>query len=219
MDSDFFEGLIKHINIRYSEKEIIELGAKLNWKGNGSEGDPIIISSSEGIPKKFAIISSTLYIKIVNCTLDYIIISECKNITLEMCSFQTLGLIRSLYNLANNCTISKLRIAFSYNNFKECSISKVLNIGSEENLFENCTLTDKAQKSLGKDFLDATDFMKILRFAIIVGGIATIILVFFYFLNKIPLEINMVLSILIIIGFILVYLLLNKLQKKTKELS
>ena len=220
MVPDFFEGLMKNIKIRYSEEEIKNLATTLNWNGNGTENDPIIISSNEGLPQKFAFTSSNLFITILNCNFDYIIFSECKNITLENCSLETLVYIRSLNNLVKRCIISKLRFVFSYeNSFNNCSISKLFKMGSEDNTFEDCTLSDKARKAARTDFLDTTDIMKALRFGVIIGGFITLFYVFFYIFNELPIGINVVLSVLIYIGFIGVYIILKKLQKKDGKVS
>lgn len=147
--------LMKGINIRYSEENIIELGRKLSWDGAGTESDPLVISREEGLPLKFAFIESRLYIKLLNCRIEYIALNDCQNISIEKCSFEVLRFVFSRNNIVANSSISKLGINFSFNNcFKECSILKVNNLDSKDNIFKDCTLSEKANKTLGESFFN-----------------------------------------------------------------
>ncbi len=63
---------------------------ELNLKGLGSNDDPIIIDSVEGISNFFNIIDSNLYIRIKDCNFSYlkgVTITNSSNITIENCKF------------------------------------------------------------------------------------------------------------------------------------
>jgi hypothetical protein len=207
--------LMKGINIRYSEENIIELGRKLSWDGAGTESDPLVISREEGLPLKFAFIESRLYIKLLNCRIEYIALNDCQNISIEKCSFEVLRFVFSRNNIVANSSISKLGINFSFNNcFKECSILKVNNLDSKDNIFKDCTLSEKANKTLGESFFNLSSFVKPLFFGIIAIGILVLLFPLIYIFTTIPILEEWIFMICIFFGIVVLYLIALKIEGK-----
>lgn len=214
---DFPKGLT---DIKYTEDDIKLLAKKLNWVGIGTENDPIIIPSSTGLPQKFAIIRSKLYVNIKNGTFEKVDFYRCWNISVEECSFKVLNFINSFSNIFKKCTIFKIRFTNSSGNkFKECMVSKVSNVFSKKNHFEDCTLGKRVRKRLDVDIFDVTGYMKILPIAIIILSFFPLFWIFSYFYSSIPLGPNLILPILMILIFIFIYLSLNKIKKITSKES
>ncbi len=204
----------KRIEIRFSEEDIKNLGIKLDWKGNGTQNDPITISNVDGLPERFTLSSSILYINILNCTFDHVILEKCQNISIRDCSFNQLGLVISSNNRIVNSSLSLLHLAFSYYNHLEgCVISKSSNISSRENDFRDCNLTDKARKRIEEDIFDPSYYVRLLLVAAIGVGLLIIILIIYYIINSFPLDVNLIIIIAISCAIISIYLILRRLVK------
>jgi hypothetical protein len=63
---------------------------ELECKGEGTEQNPIIIEPTLDLPQDFDVRNNHLYINIINCKCHYISINNCKNITIEDCTFDSL---------------------------------------------------------------------------------------------------------------------------------
>lgn len=206
---------MKGINIRYSEEDIIKIGRKLSWNGTGTESDPLVISNEEGLPLKFAFIESRLYIKFLNCRIEYLALNDCQNISIEKCSFEALRLVFSRNNSVTNSSISKLGLSFSFNNcFEECSILKVNNLDSKDNTFKDCTLSEKASKTLGESFFSLSSFIKPLFFGIIAMGILVLLFPLIYIFTSIPILEEWIFMICIFFGIVVLYLIALKIEGK-----
>ena len=200
---------------RYFEKDINMFAEKLDWKGTGTENDPIIIPNSEGLPQKFSISIANLYIKILDCKFEHIILYNCRNILIENCSFNILGVFKSSKISVKNSNLSNLNLNRCYNSyFKECSITKALNLRSQANVFENCTITNKVRKTLQESPSELSKFLKQWPLVIIVAGFGFAVFTFIYIFNSIPFGLYWYLSIITFIILIIIYPILSKNQKK-----
>jgi len=199
---------------RYSEREIYELARTLNWNGKGTETNPIIIESIDGLPQIFSIIAD-LYIKIKDCTFDHIILYTCQNISIEHCSFDKLGILKSSKVRVENSTLSNLNLEYSNgNNFSECSIAKVKIVKSQANVFENCELTNDVAKSLQESQYELANLVKQLPYIILIAVFGITVFTFLHIFTSTPFGVYWYLSIIMFICFIILYIGLLKSQKK-----
>ena len=85
----------------------------MNWEGNGSKLEPIVIEHLGYLPLIVKLYRSSLYYEIKNLTLDKLTCRNTQNITIENCTIKHLK-IEGCYNitLVNN-KISKHKIAFT----------------------------------------------------------------------------------------------------------
>jgi len=98
---------------KISDKTIEALKNKLNWKGNGSKLEPIVIEHLGNLPLTVKINRSSLYYHIKNLTIDKLTCRNTQNITIENCTIKHLE-IEGCYNmtLVNN-KILKHKIVFT----------------------------------------------------------------------------------------------------------
>ncbi|MFW9988885.1 MAG: hypothetical protein ACFFC3_09540 [Candidatus Odinarchaeota archaeon] len=106
----------KNGKILNSDKDVKLFAKELNWDGSGTESDPIIIESTEGIPSNFEVINSSLYINIHNCKFKNIHIRKCENISINSSEFNYLIIVFSSNLLIRESTIkNKLELAIGHN--------------------------------------------------------------------------------------------------------
>jgi len=99
--------------IKFSDKKIEDLKIEMNWKGNGSELDPIVINQAGPFPLTVKIYRSRLYYQIKNLTIEKLTCRNAHNISIENCIIKNL-IISSCDNLTFlNNTILKLKIMFT----------------------------------------------------------------------------------------------------------
>ena len=201
--------------IRYKEQELIELAEKLNWKGSGAKNDPLIIDTNEGLPQMFTISANSLFLNIMNCKFEHIILDNSQNITIDNCSIDILGIYESSTNFIKHSTLPELNLEHcSDNYFKECSIIKAFNLKSQANTFENCTITEKATMILLDTASSFSKYVKDLRFIILIAGISLAIFIFFQLYNSIPFGFYLYLSIGTYPCLIALYVILSKNQQQ-----
>lgn len=199
---------------RYSEKEIYELAKTLNWNGKGTESNPIIIESIDGLPQIFSIIAD-LHVKIKDCTFDHVILYNCQNISIENCSFNTLGVVKSSKILVKSSTLSNLNLEYSNdNNFKECSIAKANNVRSQANIFENCTITNQVKRVLEEGLFELSKVVRQFPYIILAAGFGIAVFTVIHIVKSIPFGLYWYLSLIIFFGLIVVFTFLSKSQKE-----
>lgn len=223
--NDFWKGLkerdeslmgLEPFNVRYSDKEIKELANTLKWKGTGIKDDPIIIPDSEGLPQKFSILTSTLFIHILNSKFTHIILAKSQNISIENCTFEILGIYKSSNLNIIDSTISKLNLDRCSNNyFKNCSIAKAFNLKSQANTFENCALTNEVVTILQESYFNLSRFVKQFPYVILIAGIGISIFTIIHIIDSVPFGFNWFLMIGAFFCLVLLYLILLKNQKKS----
>jgi len=121
-----FLGQRKSKITKISDKTIESLKNELNWDGNGSKLEPILIDNLGSLPLTVKIYKSSLYYNIKKLTIDKLICRNTKNITIENCIIKHLE-IHGCYNvtLVNN-KILKHRIAFTKgSNFIDNKIAQI----------------------------------------------------------------------------------------------
>ncbi len=98
---------------KISDKNSEALKKKMNWEGNGSKTDPIIIEHLRDLPPSLKIYKSSLHYHIKNLSIDKLMFHKTQNITIENNVIKYLK-IEECYNLilANN-KILKHKIAFT----------------------------------------------------------------------------------------------------------
>lgn len=205
---------LEPFEIHYTDLEIKELAKNLNWNGSGTENDPMIISSTEGLPQKF-LISSKLFIIIKDCTLEHIILYDCQHIAFENCTFDTLGILNSTEIMVKSSSLPNLNLDHCTNSyFKECSITKANNFKSRASVFENCTMTNEVRDFLLKEMNGLLKFLKQLPWIILVMGCGIAVFTFLYIFNSTPFGLYWYLSTITFIGLVIIYFLLLRYQRK-----
>ncbi len=196
---------LEQLPIKYSENQLKELAQKLKWEGDGSENNPIIIRGNQGLPMKFGILESNLFIQIADCTFANLTLDRCQNISIENSMFHVLGVVRSTNNYCKNCFIGFLSLARAANNhFKDSTIKKGSNFKSQENTFKDCTFKKRAQKHLLKDDFEFPNFGKQLPLIIIVLAVGIFCFSTLYIINstspglELPLLIGALLCMIVI---------------------
>jgi len=98
---------------KISDKNSEALKKNMNWEGNGSKTDPIIIEHLGDLPPILKIYKSSLHYHIKNLSIDKLMCHKTQNITIENNVIKYLK-IEACYNLilANN-KILKHKIAFT----------------------------------------------------------------------------------------------------------
>ena len=164
------------LKVTYEEKDLLKLAEQLKWQGSGTEEDPYIITSSDGLAKEFRILQSNLNIQFKECPFDIIWLRESQNIRLEKISFKKLVLEKCQSNAIKECDLPFLSLADSQNNyFEQCIISSGYNTGSSANIFRNCQFAEGIAKIIKKGtFSHAIKYIFLLT--LILGA------AFFYFL-------------------------------------
>ena len=121
-----FLGQHKSKITKISDKTIESLKNKLNWDGNGSKLEPILIDNLGSLPLNVKIYKSSLYYNIKNLTIDKLTCRNTQNITIENCTIKHLE-IYGCYNMALvNNFILKHRIAFTKgSNFIDNKIAQI----------------------------------------------------------------------------------------------
>jgi len=204
--------------IIYSEDDIRQLSTTLQWQGSGTEHDPLIIPNKTGLPEKFKISSNELYIKIIDCSFDYVILEKCRCISIERCTFNHLGLVISSNISLKNSSLSSLHLSFSYyNHFDHCTISKISILSSKKNEFQDCTLDAKARKNLKRDIFDPSSLSKPLLVGSIASMLMIIMFISYYLINTIPLDVNLLITISIFGSFSIFFLIMRNYLKKNSE--
>ena len=99
--------------IKISDRKIKALKIEMNWDGNGSKLDPIVIDQVGTLPLSIKISRSRLYYHIKNLTIGKLTCCNAKNINIENCIIKHLK-IEGCENLTLlNNTVLKLKIAFT----------------------------------------------------------------------------------------------------------
>ena len=156
------------------------MAVQLNWKGDGSEINPFIVESTNGLVQAFRIKNSNLFISLKNCTLDHVIFDRCKNLLISQSSFNQLVLMTCSNFIIDNCAISDLTIWTSKrNHLRNCSISKIsTHLWSRKNIYEDCQLGDESIDAITKGTVPVTSVAKIIPFIILTLGLALSYLIF-----------------------------------------
>lgn len=98
---------------KISDKTIEALKNKMNWEGNGSKLEPIVIEHLGNLPLTVKINRSSLYYHIKNLTIDLLTCRNTQNITIENCTIKHLE-IEGCYNISLiNNKILKHKIVFT----------------------------------------------------------------------------------------------------------
>ncbi|MFW9990104.1 MAG: hypothetical protein ACFFC3_15780, partial [Candidatus Odinarchaeota archaeon] len=198
----------------YNEKDILNLAQTLNWKGNGTETNPIIVESVERLPQIFSI-TSNLYITIKSCVLDHLILYNCQNISIESCSFNILGILKSSKSQIKNSKISTLNLEYSRNiYFLVCSILKANSVKSQANIFENCDLSNDTLQSLQESHYELATLAKQLPYIIIAAAFGIVVLTFINISSSTPFGLYWYLSVFMLAGLVIAFILLSRRQKK-----
>jgi len=205
---------LEPFKVIYTEKEIKELATILKWIGNGTENDPLIINSTEGLPQKFSI-SVNFFLDIKDCSFDHIILYDCQNVSIENCSFNTLGVLNTSEISVKRGSLSNLNLDHCTNSyFKECTIAKVYNYKSRGNTFENCNLTNEIKDKLIKSLNGILKLLKQLPWIILATGCGIAVFTFLYILNSTTFGLYWYLSTITFIGLVIVYILLLRYLRK-----
>ncbi|MFW9969591.1 MAG: hypothetical protein ACFFDF_05270 [Candidatus Odinarchaeota archaeon] len=220
---DFWKGFFKGdhsimglepFQTKLTEKEILDFRKKLEWKGVGTEIDPIIIPSEEGLPQLFSILGSKLYLKIIDCRFDHIILYNCQNVSIDNNSFKILGIFKSSGIDIEYCDISNLNLDHCSNClFKNCSIEDVGNLRSHGNVFEHCQITTKAQKKLLQGLLELPN-LKYWPIVVIAAGFGITAFTLIHILNSVPFSIYWYLSVISFPILIIILIYLSKIKKR-----
>ena len=99
--------------IKISEKKIETLKIEMDWEGEGSGLDPIIIDQIETLPLKVKISRSSLYFTIKNLTIDKLTCRNTQNISIENCTIKHLRMEGCENMTLLNNTILKLKIVYT----------------------------------------------------------------------------------------------------------
>jgi len=129
---------------KVTESKILELAQTLQWTGSGIKNDPFTIESTEGLPSKFQIFKSNLFMIIKERNFKHIVLTGALNLVIKD---STLSI--SMYNCSNviidNCTIPTLLLQYCYGNtIKDSTLSKLFNYLSRGNQFKNNEITDQS---------------------------------------------------------------------------
>ena len=111
---------------KITDKTIEALKNKMNWEGNGSKLEPIVIEHLGDLPLIVKIYRNSLYYEIKNLTIDKLTCRNTQNITIENCTIKHLE-IEGCYNmsLVNN-KILKHKIRFTRGcTFSDNKISQI----------------------------------------------------------------------------------------------
>ena len=105
--------LLKNKIIKITDKTSKALKKKMNWQGNGSKNDPIMIEHLGDLPPILKIYKSSLHYHIKNLSIDKLTCHKSQNITIENNVIKYLK-IEECYNLilVNN-KILKHKVAFT----------------------------------------------------------------------------------------------------------
>ena len=125
-ENEKFLGRRKSKITKISDKTIESLKDELNWDGNGSKFEPILIENLGSLPLSLKIYKNSLYCNIKNLTINELICRNTQNITIENCTINQLE-IHGCYNLTLvNNNILKHRIAFTKgSNFIDNKIAQI----------------------------------------------------------------------------------------------
>jgi len=172
----FFGGDLCPLEITCQEEYLLQLARQFNWEGKGTEEEPIIIASSEGLAKEFRILQSNIYIRFKDCKFDIIWLRECQNIRFENISFKKLILEKNSNIKFFECDIPFLSLSDSQDNyFERCTIESTYSVRSNVNVFRNCSFPEDMIKILKKGtFLPVLKYIYLLTLVLGSG--------FFYFL-------------------------------------
>lgn len=171
-----FGGDFCPLKVTYQVEDLLKLSKQLGWQGSGTEHDPLIITSSDGLTQEFRILQSDLYIKFEESNFDIIWLRECKNISLEKISFKKFILDKCQGITIKECDIPLLSLADSQDNYFELNtISSAHNVRSNANTFRNCQFAEGVTKILRKGtFSQAVKYFHL--FTLVLGA------AFLYFL-------------------------------------
>ena len=147
----FFRGDFCPLKVTYRENDLLQLSKQLQWQGSGTEHDPFIITSSDGLAKEFRVLQSNLYIIFRECNLDIIWLTKTQNIRLENISFKKFILDACQGMGIKGCDIPFLSITDSKDNyFEQTTISAVYNVRSNANIFKNCQFAEGISSIIAK---------------------------------------------------------------------
>ena len=87
----------------FSEEKLLLYKEKMNWKGKGTAGDPIIIDNLSGFPPYFKFKKTTSHVILENVTFYDLYCSRVENMTIRNCMMKELSLSYCInVNLSNN---------------------------------------------------------------------------------------------------------------------
>ncbi|MBA7535403.1 hypothetical protein ES705_27656 [subsurface metagenome] len=130
-------------------------------KGTGTKEDPVIIEPSEDLPrviylrnynvhihirnlkKRFISLSFCSNIILKDCQLKYCDVLNCSNIKIDALSIGKLIRLNSSRDIQiKDSNIGKIKLDQSNSNtIRNCTIKKIINIMSSDNLFESNTIS------------------------------------------------------------------------------
>lgn len=143
-------------------------GIEIECEGSGTKEDPLIIESSEVLPKVIYLRHNNYFIHIKNLEKRYISLYNCQNITLADCQLKYLDvgycskiiikrlLINKLFRLSSSnyvliedSNIGKFKLKQSTSNIiKNSSFKQIKKDRSPENIFESITISGVQVKEI-----------------------------------------------------------------------
>ena len=228
---------------KYPKEEI----TRIDFPGNGLLDDPIIVNSTEKLPRNFTLRDTDRYIVVNECNFresEYgIIFESCKNVEIINCNFRDILFLNCANSSLSNCTASNLYLTETHdmsisdckikglylnvsykNQFNNCSLDKVINKSSRGNIFVNNSIPEKyIQKILGTD-KTKRQLKRIILFTII-GIIAALIVTLMIFeifnptMDFFMLVLLLVVLVIIMIPIPIYGILTSKYYKKGKDLK
>ncbi|MFX1257614.1 MAG: hypothetical protein ACFFAN_07140 [Promethearchaeota archaeon] len=136
-------------------------GIELECKGMGTQDNPIIITSSENLPKVLTISKSNQHIVIRNLNLRFIGLYSCKNITIEKCKFEAFKLFHCSDFKIKNSSFGKFSLKECHDiEVEGCSMNRIRIVrllSNQINKFKNCTLDRLKEKFRNKLIFEKTN--------------------------------------------------------------
>ena len=115
-----------------------------SFSGENSSENPVLIKSSELLPKHLKISGSILHVHLNKCSFDSLILKRCKNIKILNCTPEILQLENCSNIEVEACKINTTLRVWKSSQVKisNCSVSHFNLIRSHENHIENCNFDE-----------------------------------------------------------------------------